>query len=100
IPVGTTTSADFYPISKTLKAKPLHPNQQVAHWNRPPQIRTPTFPCPRRIYTLTISVERASSSIADSPRSTCLICGSCPSVQSFAAGFLPTPPHDDAVAID
>jgi hypothetical protein len=27
-----------------------------------------------------------------------LVRGSCSSVQGFASGFLPTPPHDDAVA--
>lgn len=29
-----------------------------------------------------------------------LLCGSCPSVQDFVSGFLPTPPHSDAVAIN
>jgi hypothetical protein len=33
-----------------------------------------------------------------SPRSPSLIRGSCSSVQGYASGFLPTPPHSDAVA--
>jgi hypothetical protein len=34
-----------------------------------------------------------------SPRPPSLVCGSCSSGRSFASGFLPTPPHGDAVAV-
>ena len=37
--------------------------------------------------------------MAPSPRCGCLLCGSCSSGREFAYSFLPTTPHDDAVAV-
>jgi hypothetical protein len=101
IPAGTTTSADFCPVSPRLAAEAVGAatRQHNRHPGRPPRIRTTTFPLrPPRLrddpagddglYLL----EQAHP---DRPR---LLRGSCSPVQGFASGFLPTPPHDDAVA--
>ena len=37
--------------------------------------------------------------IADSAGAVCLVFGACPSARAFAARFVQTPPHDDALAL-
>jgi len=63
-----------------------------------PEYEQPLSLQPRRVYLTTSWWCRASPCIAGSPTSPSLVRGSCSSGRSFASGFLPTPPHGDAVA--
>ena len=58
IPAGTTTSADFCPVSPCLTAEAA--GAATPQHNRPPgrspRIRTTTSPCARRVYVTTLSV--------------------------------------------
>ena len=58
VPAGTTTSADFCPVSSRLAAGAAGAatRQHNRHPGRPPRIRTTTFPYARRVYVTTLSV--------------------------------------------
>ena len=57
-PAGTTTSADFCPVSSRLTAGAVGAAtpQHNRHPGRPPRIRTTTFPYAHRVYVTTPSV--------------------------------------------
>jgi hypothetical protein len=101
IPAGTTTSADFCPVHPHLTARAVGAatRQHNRHPGRSPRIRTTTFPLrPPRLRDDPVGDDGLyllEQAYPDRPR---LLRGSCSSVQGFASGFLPTPPHDDAVA--
>jgi len=100
-PAGTTTSADFCPVSPHLTARAVGAatRQHNRHPGRPPRIRTTTFPLrPPRLRDDPVGddglylLEQAHP---DRPASYAVRVPRC---RGFASGFLPTPPHDDAVA--
>ena len=83
--------ATHAPVSPhlTMRAVGAATPQHNRHPGRPPRIRTTNFPYARRVYVAILSMVTGF---------TRLLRGSCSSVQGYASGFLPTPPHDGAVA--
>ena len=82
---ATTASADFCPPQTS----------------RSPRVRRVTFaPSTRRIYARRLRVTIGlRAALLPRPASDRLVYGSCSSGRSFASSFLPTSPHDDAVAL-
>ncbi len=114
-PAGTTASADFSTASSSLSAVavPHHPANRTSdghlgHPWRPPRIRPATFlahpphlrdgPLMTSGFAITGRLARTAPPHTRSPpdhRARAM----CSSGRDFASGFLPTPPHDDAVAL-
>src|SRR5690606_16963131 len=70
------------------------------HDDRSPQVSSMIFiPRPPHLPRRLRDRYRTSPCSAGSSRRRSLGCGSCSSGRDFASGFLPTSPHDDAVAI-
>jgi hypothetical protein len=55
-------------------------------------------PCARRVYATTLLMVTGFTFLSRLTQMPRLLRDSCSSVQRYASGFLPTPPHDDAVA--
>jgi len=71
----------------------------VGQTNRPPGVRCNAFGRASPDLPMPLPDEyRASESIASLPSGTGLVSDSCSSSPTFAQGFLPTLPHDSAVA--
>ena len=101
IPAGTTTSADFCPVSTRLSAGTVGLATTTAR-PTPEQIspgKNDHCPCTAATFTPRPSWwKRASPSVAGSPDRTASYVVRIPRCTGLASGFLQTPPHHDAHA--
>ena len=96
-PQTTTTSADF---SRSVRNRHRPPTPIVWRNREISQGKTLLLPSIAAGFTCVASAGHwAFPSVAGSPHHTGLVSGFCSSAPSFAAGFLSTPPRDDAVAL-